>query len=149
LVFLDDDVTPTEHLIQRHLAVHQRDPDSVVIGPMLAPPGLRMAPWLEWDADRLQKQYHAIIAGSYLPSPRQFYTANASVRRSHARTVGGFDETFLRAEDVEFAQRLQDSGLHFYFVPDAPVRHEPDRTFQSWLKVAYEYGRYVVREGPS
>ena len=144
LLFLDDDIVPVEGLIEQHLAVHRQDAAGVVVGPMLAPPGLRMAPWLRWEAATLHKQYDALIAGRYKPSPHQFYTANASVRREHALAVGGFDERFTRAEDVEFAFRLRDHGLRFYFVWEAAVLHEPDRTFERWLPLGYEYGRYTV-----
>lgn len=145
LVFLDDDVVPTAGLIRRHLAVHERDPAAVVTGPMLAPPGLKLAPWLAWEAAALQKQYDAMQAGRFAPTPRQFYTANASVRRAHVLEAGGFNETFTRAEDVELAFRLADRGLRFYFLPDAAVLHEPDRTLAAWLRVPYEYGRHDVR----
>ncbi|MBI2761108.1 MAG: glycosyltransferase family 2 protein [Chloroflexi bacterium] len=144
VLFLDDDVVPSEDLIERHLSVHRSDTSAVVIGAMVAPPGCRMPPWLSWEAAMLQKQYAAMIAGHFAPTPRQFYTANASVRRDHALSAGGFDESFRRAEDVEFAYRLADRGLRFYFEPRAIVVHEPDRTLRQWLKVAYEYGRYDV-----
>lgn len=145
LVFLDDDVLPTPGLIRRHLAVHARDDAAVAIGPMLAPPDQRLAPWLAWEAAALEKQYAAMQAGRFAPTPRQFYTANASVRRAHVLAAGGFNETFTRAEDVELAYRLADRGLRFYFLPDAAVLHEPDRTFAAWLRVPYEYGRHDVR----
>jgi GT2 family glycosyltransferase len=145
LLFLDDDVVPVDGLIARHAEVHRRNRHAVVIGPMLPPPGMSMAPWLRWEAATLQKQYEAMMAGLYAPTPRQFFTANASVRREHAVAAGGFDESFTRAEDVEFAWRLADQGLQFCFVPDAKVWHEPHRTFSSWLHVAREYGRHDVR----
>ncbi len=145
LVFLDDDVVPTSGLIRRHLAVHERDTAAITIGPMLAPPDQRLAPWLAWEAVALQKQYDAMQAGRFAPTPRQFYTANASVRRAHVLAAGGFNETFTRAEDVELAYRLADRGLRFYFLPEAAVLHEPDRTLAAWLRVPYEYGRHDVR----
>jgi GT2 family glycosyltransferase len=144
LIFLDDDVVPVQGLIDSHLGIHREDPAGVAIGPMLAPAGRTMTPWLRWEAAMLQKQYEAMLAGHWGPSPRQFYTANASVRREYALAVGGFDESFTRAEDVEFAYRLADQGMRFYFVSAAAVLHEPDRTFESWLCVPYEYGRYDV-----
>lgn len=145
LLFLDDDVVPAPGLIERHLEVHARDSQAVVIGAMLAPPGLSLTPWLRWEAAMVKKQYDAMTAGEWAPTPRQFYTANASVRRDHALAAGGFDPRFTRAEDVEFAFRLGARGLRFYFEPDARVFHEPDRTFEGWLRVPYEYGKHDVR----
>jgi GT2 family glycosyltransferase len=111
---------------------------------MLAPQDHHLALWLHWEAATLQKQYRAMRAGEWQPTPRQFYTANASVRREHALAAGCFDERFTRAEDVEFACRLEDLGLRFWFEQQAIVWHEPDRSFSSWLKVPYEYGRFDV-----
>lgn len=145
VLFIDDDVVPAKGMIGRHLAIHQRDERAIVIGTMIEPPGLKLAPWLRWEAAMLRKQYDAMLAGLFAPTARQFYTANASVRREHLLASGGFDETFTRAEDVELAYRLQEMGLRFYFDAEAAVLHEPDRTFTSWLKVGYEYGRHDVR----
>lgn len=145
LLFLDDDVVPADDLVMRHVAVHQRDANAVVMGAMLAPPDARMPPWLRWEARSLGKQYDAMSAGDWAPTARQFYTANASVRRAHVLAVGGFDESFRRAEDIELGFRLADCGLRFYFVREAVVRHEPDRTFAKWFEVAREYGRQDVR----
>ncbi len=144
ILFLDDDVLPLPGLVERHLAVHRSDPDAVVIGPMLPPSDGGMPAWLRWEAVTLKKQYDAIARGDYQPTPRQFYTANASVRRIHALAVGGFDEAFRRAEDVEFAYRLADRRLHFTFLPEAAVIHDPIRTWDGWLDVAYQYGRHAV-----
>ncbi len=144
ILFLDDDVLPLPGLVERHLAVHRSDSNAVVIGPMLPPSDGGMPAWLRWEAVTLKKQYDAIARGDYQPTPRQFYTANASVRRVHALAVGGFDETFKRAEDVEFAYRLADHQLRFSFLPEAAVIHDPQRTWQGWLEMAYQYGRHAV-----
>jgi GT2 family glycosyltransferase len=144
ILFLDDDVVPLPGLVDHHLAVHRTDTEAVVTGPMLPPTDRVLPAWLRWEAATLQKQYDAIARGDYEPTPRQFYTANASVRRIHALAAGGFDETFKRAEDVEFAYRLADRGLHFTFLPEAAVIHDPLRTWDGWLDVAYQYGRHAV-----
>jgi glycosyltransferase involved in cell wall biosynthesis len=144
LMFLDDDVIPVEGMIERHLEVHRRDDYAVVTGPMAEPPGMKMPSWLRWEAVILGKQYAAMTNGLYRPGAPQFFTANASARRKRVLAAGGFDEHFKRAEDVELAYRMADQGARFYFEPEAAVLHEPDRTFPSWMKVFYEYGRHDV-----
>jgi GT2 family glycosyltransferase len=145
LIFLDDDVAAGENLVARHLEVHEADDRAVVIGRMAPWPGLASPAWLRWEAGTLDRQYAAMGAGRFRPSPRQFFTANASVRRVHALAVGAFDESYHRAEDVEFAHRLEAAGLHFYFCPEAVVLHHADRTYSSWLSVAHQYGNLAVR----
>src|SRR5438067_1422217 len=58
--------------------------------------------------------------------------------------VGCFDERFTREEDVELAHRLAARGVSFHFLPEAVVHHDPDRTFEVWLNVAFDRGRKDV-----
>jgi GT2 family glycosyltransferase len=90
------------------------------------------------------KQYRALERGDWSASARQFYTGNASLKRSHILSVGGFDESFRRAEDVELAYRLADRGLSFLFNMQAVGRHFAERSFRAWLDAAYTYGRNDV-----
>jgi GT2 family glycosyltransferase len=143
IVFLDDDVVPLPELIAAHVASHQGDRD-VVVGPM-SPPGDWPRPaWVRWEEEKLQVQYQALMAGEYPCTPRQFYTANASLRRARFLEAGGFDSSFKRAEDVELAYRLRDQGAHFIFDPRANVLHFASRSLKSWCQTPYQYGRYDV-----
>jgi glycosyltransferase involved in cell wall biosynthesis len=144
IISLDDDVTPAPDLVRKHMEAHAAGQPLAAIGVMLPPPEKRLSPWLEWEARALQKQYDAMLAGLWQTSPRQFYTANASLRRSDALRAGLFDETFRRNEDVEFAFRLEDIGVRFEFLPDSVVYHDPARPYAAWLRMARQYGRYDV-----
>jgi GT2 family glycosyltransferase len=145
ILFLDDDVLPSPGLMSAHARAHTETPDEkrVVIG-TLRPPAARRSPWVQWELDTVVEQYRAMTEGEYRPSPRQFYTGNASVALEHVTSVGGFDATFRRAEDVELAFRLQARGLRFVFCPEADAVHLPDRSFTSWFGAAYQYGRNDV-----
>lgn len=144
ILFIDDDVVPEPTLIAEHLRLHAQDERAVVIGPLLAPPGFRLNPWTRWEELMLQKQYQAMSAGHWNPTPRQFYTGNASVRREHILAAGGFDRTFLRAEDVELAYRFEALHLKFYFNPDAKGWHHALRSLRSWLNISTAYGQADV-----
>ena len=142
LLFIDDDVIATPDLLERHVRTHQEGGDGqVVIGPMATPPDLQLSPWVQWEQTMLYRQYAAMVNGAYAPTPRQFYTGNASVARDAVVSAGGFDTTFRRAEDIELAYRLEDAGLRFTFNPDAVGHHHAERSFASWLQNAYDYGR--------
>jgi GT2 family glycosyltransferase len=144
IVFLDDDVVPGEELIARHVQAHVDHERAVVIGPLLAPPGFALAPWTRWEANMLADQYRSMTAGRWEPSPRQFYTGNASVRREHLLAAGGFDPDFHRAEDVELAYRLQRLPLTFHFSAGAQGWHYAQRSLRSWLAAARAYGEADV-----
>jgi len=143
ILFVDDDVVPAPVLIEEHWKVLSQE-DVVVLGPMLTPPDVRLAPWVRWEQRMLEKQYESMIQGRWAPTARQFYTGNTSLARRHLEMVGGFDPAFRRAEDVELAYRLKDRGLHFIFNPKAVGFHYADRSFASWSNIAYAYGRNDV-----
>lgn len=145
IVFVDDDIVPAPGLIAGHLSAHESQGDDLIsIGPMLTPLDVELSPWVSWEQRMLEKQYDLIRSGTFEVSARQFYTANAAVRRRHLIAAGGFDESFRRAEDVELAYRLGDRGLNFTFVEDAVGYHYAERSYESWHTNAYVYGRNDV-----
>jgi GT2 family glycosyltransferase len=144
VLFLDDDVVPVPELITTHVATHAAEPNAVVIGPMSAPRHWPRPIWVRWEEVQLDKQYRAMIAGDWGCTARQFYTGNASVARTHFLAAGGFDTSFQRAEDVELGYRLADRGARFIFNPEAEVLHFASRSFESWCRIPYQYGRYDV-----
>ena len=144
ILFIDDDVVPEATLVEEHLRVHQQDERAVVIGPLLAPPDFRLQPWTRWEAEMLVKQYRDMTDGKWAPTPRQFYTGNASVRREYIQAAGGFDASFGRAEDVELAYRFRDQDLTFHFNPAAKGWHHARRPLRSWLNIATAYGEADV-----
>ncbi len=144
ILFIDDDVVPEPTLIAEHLRLHMQDARAVVIGPLLAPPGVRLNPWTDWEEAMLDKQYRAMSAQEWEPTPRQFYTGNASVRREYILEAGGFDPRFRRAEDIELAFRFSDLGLRFYFNPEARGWHHARRSLRAWLNISTAYGQADV-----
>jgi GT2 family glycosyltransferase len=145
IVFVDDDVVPEPQLLEEHArSHHEAGRDVVVLGPLLTPEGFEMAPWVRWEQEMLMKQYRALLRGDWPATARQFYTGNASLRRSHILAAGGFDEGFRRAEDVELAYRLANNGLEFVFNIQAVGMHFADRSYRAWLDAAYTYGRNDV-----
>lgn len=141
VLFIDDDVVPAPDLIAVHLAM-QADEPRVVIGRMTAPEHGRPSFWAEWEQRMLERQYANMATGLFQPSWRQFYTANASVRRDDLLRAGLFDTSFRRSEDIELAYRLERLGLPFSFVNEARVLHDTPRTLQGWMRMAEQYGYY-------
>ena len=147
IVFLDDDVVPLPELLAAHIEAHGDAEDLVVVGPMSPPPDATRSVWVRWEERQLLKQYDAMQNGLFACTPRQFYTGNASVSRERLLAAGGFDDRFKRAEDVELAFRLWAMGARFLFEPRADVLHYASRTFASWMRTPYQYGRYDVVMG--
>jgi len=147
VVFLDDDVLPASDLLDVHLAAQGDADDLIVVGPMFPPTDWARSTWVRWEERQLLKQYDAMQRGLYSCTPRQFYTGNASVPRALLLQSGGFDARFKRAEDVELAFRLWAMGARFHFEPTAEVLHYASRSFASWMRTPYQYGRYDVVMG--
>jgi glycosyltransferase involved in cell wall biosynthesis len=71
-------------------------------------------------------------------------TINLAFRREAFEAVGGFDETFGSAEDIDFTWRLVDAGYRLRWVQDAVVAHDwgsPTRQ----LRRAFFYGKGACR----
>jgi len=134
---------PQPGVVAGHVAAHDGRADLVVLGAMEAHRAA-LTPWAAWELHTIERCYDDMSAGAYAPTPRQFFTANASVRRERLMAAGGFNESMRRAEDVELAYRLEDAGCRFEFRRDLRVWHEPRRTFWQWLDTARQYGRYDV-----
>lgn len=147
VVFLDDDVVPADDLLAAHLAAQGDADDVIVVGPMYPPTDWPRSTWVRWEERQLLKQYDAMQRGVYSCTPRQFYTGNASAPRALLLRSGGFDDRFKRAEDVELAFRLWAMGARFHFEPGAEVLHYAARSFASWMRTPYQYGRYDVVMG--
>ncbi|OAI40209.1 hypothetical protein AYO38_06220 [bacterium SCGC AG-212-C10] len=145
VAFIDDDVvageTWLEALLRRYAA---GSPQSVVIGPLLAPADWRPTPWNRWEAATLEHEYRRMAAGEYAPTWRQFFTGNALVRKADFVTAGGFDPEFRRAEDIELGIRLAKLGCVFAMEPLAEGWHYARRTSASWLSNAEQYARFDV-----
>jgi hypothetical protein len=67
-------------------------------------------------------------------------TINIAFRREAFDAVGGFDESFGSAEDLDFTWRLRDAGYELRWVEDAVVAHDWG-TPQRQLRRAFFYGK--------
>lgn len=71
-------------------------------------------------------------------------TINLAFRREAFEEVGGFDESFGSAEDIDFTWRLTDCGYRLRWVPDAVVKHDFG-TRRRQLRRAFFYGKGECR----
>jgi GT2 family glycosyltransferase len=67
-------------------------------------------------------------------------TINLAFRREAFEAVGGFDESFGSAEDIDFSWRLSDHGYRLRWVNDAVVTHDWG-TPRRQLRRAFFYGK--------
>lgn len=144
VLFLDDDVVPDPGLVEAHLESHSQAPgDVVVLGTLSSLPEYKQ-PWVTWEQVQLEKQYQAMLRGDYAPTFRQFWTGNASVKRSRLLEAGLFDTSLKRGEDVELGRRLADSGVGYVFNVKARGLHHAERSLKSFCHAHASYGEMEV-----
>lgn len=120
VLYLDDDVEPSPHLIDAHAAAHIAHGASAVTGQILQPGEEPMH--VEQPADDLEFRFHSDSGRAVA----NVMAGNLSVDREKALAIGGFDENFVGAAyrfETDFALRLTAAGGTIWFEPGATLRH--------------------------
>jgi cellulose synthase/poly-beta-1,6-N-acetylglucosamine synthase-like glycosyltransferase len=132
IVFTDSGCLPEEGWLERLLTPILSGGETVSCGP----------------AKALGKSVYSGAHGSsrvvnvdYVPMAA---TINLAFRRQAFDAVGGFDETFGSAEDIDFTWRLNDCGFRIRWVQDAVVGHDYGTPTRQ-LRRAYFYGKGECR----
>jgi glycosyltransferase involved in cell wall biosynthesis len=87
------------------------------------------------------ERFWGVRDAKYVPAAT---TINIAFRREAYEEVGGFDESFGAAEDIDFTWRLTDHGYRLRWVPDAVVLHDwgtPTRQ----MRRSFFYGKGMCR----
>jgi GT2 family glycosyltransferase len=78
-------------------------------------------------------------------SPPYAITMNWGSRRSLLRAMGGFDERFIRTQDVDLSYRIVQAGYRLRFVPEAVVFHRNEETLAGLFREGMTHGFHGVR----
>jgi glycosyltransferase involved in cell wall biosynthesis len=137
LAFTDDDCAPRPEwlrlLAQRYMAQPTSATGGLTINALSENPYSKVAQMII-DAGYAQCNY----GSSALPF---FTTNNLAVPADGFRLAGGFDASFITAEDREFCARWTGDGRKIVYEPDALVDHSHDLTFWSFCRLYFTYGR--------
>ena len=124
VLLLGDDMLPVPQLVERHLALHNREPhiDVAVLGHVAWHPELprtRLLRWLDWSDTQFDWNINSEDAGY-----EHFYSCNVSLKRQLFVEAGGFDEDFVYYyEDLDFGWRLGQKGMRLLYEPAALAQH--------------------------
>lgn len=128
VLFIDDDIVPSQNLLQAHCDAHSGHPDAWAVAMQVLQPGQVPGPQA-WGSDGqglqddLEFPFHS-SRGGWISN---VMAGNLSVKREHAVSIGGFDENFIPPVayrfETEFARRLIGAGGRIWFEPSASVRH--------------------------
>ncbi|HEV3187371.1 MAG TPA: glycosyltransferase family 2 protein, partial [Acidimicrobiales bacterium] len=131
IVFTDSGCLPEDGWLERLLAPILNEGEFVTCGPARAI-GKSVYSGAHWSGN---------VGADYVPMAT---TINLAFRREAFEAVGGFDESFGSAEDIDFTWRLTDVGYRLRWVQDAIVQHDWG-TAQRQIRRAFFYGRGECR----
>jgi GT2 family glycosyltransferase len=149
ILFLDDDVIPSESCLEEHLRPHLEEERVVVLGSLPYPEELLQDPFIQY----LQRANHFDLFENKRRyeggrPPLQPLNGNSSVRKDHLIEVGLYDEaTFddYGGEDVELGYRLEKAGLRWVYNPRAVGVHYHGKTYEDYLRDQRRSGRSIIK----
>jgi peptidoglycan/xylan/chitin deacetylase (PgdA/CDA1 family)/GT2 family glycosyltransferase len=123
-LFLDDDILCGPDLVAQHVKVPRNERACMAFGPVLVAPEGRDPLALDWARTYCDDFFHEKV---HEAPQKGWYgcmaSANSSLPRKVALSVGGLDDTFTRGNDVEFGFRLLKAGYTFVYQPSA-ITHQ-------------------------
>ena len=134
LLFGDDDIMPSPHMISEHAVWHQTHTEQSVgvLGYVTWAPEVRPTPFMEW-AGMYGPQFNF---GYFTPGMElgfQYgYFCNTSVKSTFLRDNGIFNESFRSYgwEDIELSYRLGKKGYRLLYNPGAVGYHLKHERFE-------------------
>jgi peptidoglycan/xylan/chitin deacetylase (PgdA/CDA1 family)/glycosyltransferase involved in cell wall biosynthesis len=132
VLFLDDDLVAVPDLFRLHCEAHKGAEPSVVFGPIYVDPDSSHT-LMRYVTEQNDEDWYRNLAPDLnlhypeaVPSPVTItvlsFLVNASASRELLLAAGGFDESFLAAEDRDLGVRLWKRGIHFSYRPAAMAR---------------------------
>ena len=124
VLFLDDDIVCGPNLVAEHTNAPRSGTSCLAFGPVLVSPEGRDPLALDWARtycdDFFGEKVHQVPQKGWYGC---MASANSSLPREVALSVGGLDDTFSRGNDVEFGFRLLKAGYNFVYLPSA-ITHQ-------------------------
>jgi glycosyltransferase involved in cell wall biosynthesis len=126
ILFGDDDILPTPHLVEEHVSWHKNHPQPSVgiLGLVEWSSEVNPTPFMHWLAEEGFFSYGRLKAGEEAGFGC-FYSGNLSLKTDFLLENGLFDEDFKSYgfEDTELGYRLEKKGLKLLYNPRAVGYH--------------------------
>jgi peptidoglycan/xylan/chitin deacetylase (PgdA/CDA1 family)/glycosyltransferase involved in cell wall biosynthesis len=146
VLFLDDDILCGPDLVVEHINVPRTGNACMAFGPVLVAPEGPDPLALDWARTYCDDFFRAKV---HEGSQKGWYgcmgSANSSLPRQVALSMGGLDDTFSRGNDVEFGFRLLKAGYTFVYQPTAVTHQIFNKTRRDIIDDAAGEGAAEVR----
>lgn len=142
LLFLDDDTIPQSDLVKRHWQIHQnrQEKNICIMGKIIMSKELMKPDQIRWRELDLPAPPQTDRMISHL----KYRTANSSLRRDLFFEAGGFHPGLIASEDLEFAFRLHEMGVRFYYYDDIVAEHFHPVNLKQYIEKGKTYGKAVA-----
>jgi len=120
LLFTDDDCIPTTDWVTRMEEALERE--AIVAGAVDTPARPYFA------VCHNVAEFHGFLPCQRAGEVDFIAGANMGIRREVLARVGGFRQDTPHAEDIEFVLRARQAGFRIWFLPEAAVMHNHNRT---------------------
>ena len=121
-LFLDSDCVPQDGWLKAIAGAYERWPDAGAISGAMSPEAGTFVLRCGQIAS-----FHEHLCMNHAGRRQIVATFCLMVAKDTWEELGGLDETYAAAEDVDFSIRLTERGKPLYFEPGAIVMHNPDR----------------------
>ena len=137
----DDDARPFPNWIEEMVKAHKNNPDYGVIGGRVI--DASRGNFLSKIADITTFPNH-----NSTQKVRSVPGVNSSYKKEVIESVGEYDETLFRGEDVDYNWRAIQSGWNVLYCPEIKVKHLHRPTWKGLFQQHFMYGRahYLVRK---
>jgi GT2 family glycosyltransferase len=148
LLYLDDDIELSKHLVERHLGHYTDAKVHALVGSVLLPDDREFVPppldFLS-RAPVVQAFTYRTRFDRALEQVGFLWANNVSIRRTALVAVGGWDEHVINYGDRDLGIRLATSGYRIDYDPEAPIVHlnaprggtrvtDPSSPWQGWQR---------------
>lgn len=154
VIFLDDDMICSPGLLRAHVAAHERNGNSEMVGmgAIFIAPGDPPSLASELFLRGLGAEYERHREYPEEPWPGNAWSfANTSVAWTILDRVGGFDERFRKREDGELGVRLLKAGVRQHFVNNAVAYQSCNKSARQLVRDAEVFAEcdlLFLREHP-
>ena len=146
VLFLDDDILCGPTLVAEHASAPRDGKACLAYGPVLVAAEGRDALAVDWARTFCDDFFESKI---HQAPEKGWYgcmaSANSSLPREVAISIGGLDASFSRGNDVEFGFRLLKTGYTFRYLPGAVTRQIFQKTRHDVIEDASGEGTAEVR----
>ena len=140
IIQTDDDAVPFSDWIERLVKAHKDYPEAGVIGGDVVDASGDSLLFKVADATTFP-HYDKLTAVRSVPG------VNSSYKKAVVKTLGDYDITLFRGEDVDYNWRAIQAGWKVLFIPSIKVYHHHRASWKGLFNQHYMYGRayYLVR----